>query len=77
MANGKIAAFPTLNELLEETSDVYLADLETIFQEHLKKFQLEMNRYTPENAELQKQSWVRNPFDLNVIQFGDDIPGFQ
>jgi hypothetical protein len=77
MANGKIAAFPTLSAMLEDTSDVSLAGLETIFQEHLKKLQLEMNRYIPENVELQKQSWVINPFYLNVTQFGDNIPRFQ
>jgi hypothetical protein len=77
MANGKTATFPTLNAMLEDTYDLSLAGPETIFQKHLKKLQLEMNRYIPENVELQEQTWVRNPFDLNVTQFGDDIPGFQ
>jgi hypothetical protein len=41
----------------------------------LDKLQLELDRYIPENVELSKYSWVRNPFEVHEV--GEDICGFQ
>ncbi|XP_064412969.1 zinc finger BED domain-containing protein 5-like [Latimeria chalumnae] len=77
MSKGKIAAFPGLNEFLEDAAEVSIKDLVEIFQEHLAKLQTEMDRYLPQNVDLQKHSWVRNPFDLDVHEVGNDVDGFQ
>jgi len=51
--------------------------LKLLFQEYLDKLQLELNRYIPENVELSKYSWVRNPFEVSFHEVGEDTCGFQ
>ncbi|KAL4126525.1 hypothetical protein QTP88_010746 [Uroleucon formosanum] len=38
---------------------------------------IELDRYIPENVELSKYSWVRNPFEISVHVVDEDICGFQ
>lgn len=77
LPRGLIASFPNLNKFLEDSTEILLHDLAPILNDHLEKLESEMNRYIPENVELSKYSWIRNPFDVDVDQFGVDIPGFQ
>lgn len=71
LSKNKIAHFPKLNQYLEDSSEISLCDLSLILEEYLTKLQTEMNRYIPENVEIRKHSWVRNPFDVDVEQFLD------
>ncbi|KAL4111928.1 hypothetical protein QTP88_015794 [Uroleucon formosanum] len=73
----KIATFPLLSEILEDSTKVTLNDLRLLLQEYLDKLQIELDRYIPENVELSKYSWVRNPFEISVHEVGEDICGFQ
>jgi len=43
----------------------------------LDKLQIELDRYIPENVELSKYSWVKNPFEISVHEVVEDICGFQ
>ncbi|KAG7159565.1 hypothetical protein Hamer_G004212 [Homarus americanus] len=36
-----------------------------------------MDKYFPENVDLEKHSWIRNVFNVNASEVGEDIPGFQ
>ena len=36
-----------------------------------------MDRYFPENVDLKKHRWIRDVFNVNVSEVGEDIPGFQ
>ncbi|KAF0717366.1 zinc finger BED domain-containing protein 5-like, partial [Aphis craccivora] len=64
-------------EVLEDSTKVTLDDLNLLLQQYLDKLQLELDRYIPENVELSKYSWVRNPFEVSVHEVGEDICGFQ
>ncbi|XP_076038362.1 zinc finger BED domain-containing protein 5-like isoform X1 [Oratosquilla oratoria] len=77
LAKGKIAAFPELSAMLEDSSDIFLPDIRNIVEDHLRNLQEEMDRYIPENVDLKKHSWIRNAFTVNVTEVGEDIPGFQ
>jgi hypothetical protein len=78
LTNGKTAAaFPELNALLEDCPEMSLTDLVNIFMYTQNKLEVEINRCMPENVELQKRSWVRNPIALDSTEYGDDIPVFQ
>ena len=77
MFQGKIATFPLLSEFLEDSTKVTLNDLKLLLQEYLDKLQIELDRFIPENVELSKYSWVRNPFEISVHEVGEDICGFQ
>jgi len=77
LSQGKIATFPLLSEVLEDSTKVTLDDLKLLLQEYLDKLQLELNRCIPENVELSKYSRVRNPFEVSVHEVGEDICGFQ
>lgn len=77
LSRGQIASFPTLNQFLEDSTEISIHTLAPVLTYHLKKLESEMNRYIPENVELSKFSWVRNPFDVDVEEFGEDIFRFQ
>lgn len=77
LSQGKIATFTLLSEFLEDSIKITLDDIKLLIQEYLNKLQLELDRYIPENVELSKYSWVKNPFEISVHQVGEDICGFQ
>lgn len=77
LSQGKIAAFPFVSEFFENSTKVTLEDLKFIFQDYLEKLQSKLDRYVPENVDLDKYSWVRNPFDVSVHEVGEDFYGFQ
>ena len=43
LATGKTAAFPELCAVLEDSSEIELADLKLFFQDHLQQLQDEMD----------------------------------
>ena len=63
--------------MLEDTLMIDFLVLETLFEEHLTNLQHEMTQDMPEINNLQNKSWIRNPFDVNVLEFGDDVIGFK
>ena len=57
LAKGKTAAFPPeLSAVLEDSSEISLVDIKSIFEGHLKNLQEEMDRYFLENVDLKKHS---------------------
>jgi hypothetical protein len=73
---GKIVTFCVLSEFLEDLTIITLDYLKQLLQEYLDKLQLELGRYIPENVELSKYSWVRNPFKISVHKVREDIYDF-
>ena len=69
----RIVSFKKLSVMLEDLSDIFLPDNRNIVED----LREEMDRYTLENLDLKKHSWIRNAFTVNIIEVGEDIPGFQ
>ena len=68
MEKGRIAAFPQLNLFLEEEEDLEINDLFSTFQEHLKGFLDQLNKYIPQHGYAKRFFWVRKPFDVSVSE---------
>ena len=68
LERGRIAAFPSLNENLEEWEDMDVGSLDEIkpvLVEHLENLITEFDHYIPDK-DLTTQHWVRNPFRAKV-----------
>lgn len=66
MEKGKIAAFPDLNLFFEqEEEELEKSSLLQIFQEHLKGFLLELERYITQHGYAKNFCWVRKPFEIS------------
>ena len=48
-----------------------------IFVHHLRHFENEMERYIPQNVHIEKYSWVRNPFEVDVMAVENHTVGLQ
>lgn len=57
--------------------NLYRNKLTFLLREYLEKLQFELDRYIPKNVELNKYSWVKNPFEITPHEDGDNIYGFQ
>lgn len=75
-----MAAFPTLNlflEVLNLNGNRIFVETMPIFLKHLTKLENEMERYIPQNVHIVKYSWVRNPFEVDVMGVENDTAGLQ
>lgn len=80
IAQCQLAAFPTLNLFLEDLNlngNRIFVETMPIFLEHLTKLENEMERYIPQNVHIVKYSWVRNPFEVDVMGVENDSAGLQ
>ena len=66
---GRLAVFPQLNWFLEEEEeDLEIKDLLSTFQDHLKGFLDQLNKYISQNGYAKRFFWVRKPFDVYVSE---------
>jgi hypothetical protein len=80
LERGRTASFPSLNEYLEEWEDDDgehgIDAIKPVLLEHLENLIAEFERYIPD-ADLASQHWIRNPFEADVADLSEDIPGLQ
>ena len=79
LERGQTAAFPFMNEYLEEwnqTDGSRFNVIKPILVEHLKNLITEFDRYIPD-INLETQLWVRNPFLAKVDNLSEDVAGLQ
>ena len=79
LERGRTAAFPSMNEYLEEWNQIAINRLDVIkpfLMEHLEKLITEFDRYIPDKN-LAFQLWVRNPFLAKADALSQDVTGLQ
>jgi len=79
LERGRTAAFPSLNEYLEEWEDDEIGALDAIkpiLVNHLENLITEFDRYIPDR-DLASQHWIRNPFQAKVDDLSEDVHGLQ
>ena len=79
LERGRKAAFPSMNEYLEEwnqTDSSRFDVIKPILVKHLEHLITEFHRYLPD-IHLEAQQWVRNPFLSKVDNLSEDVAGLQ
>ena len=79
LERGRTAAFPSLNEYLQEWEDDEIGALDAIkpiLVNHLENLIIEFNRYIPDR-DLASQHWIRNSFQAKVDDLSEDVHGLQ
>jgi len=79
LESGRTAAFPSMNEYLEERNQIAISRFDVIkhiLMEHLENLITEFNRYIPDRN-LASQLWVINPFLAKVDNLSEDVAGLQ
>ena len=79
LERGRTAAFPSMNEYLEEwnqTDSSRFDVIKPILVKHLEHLITEFDRYLPD-INLEAQQWVRNPFLSKVDNLSEDSAGLQ
>ena len=79
LERGRTAAFPSMNEYLEEwnqTDSSRFDVIKPILVEHLENLITEFDRYLPD-INLEAQQWVTNPFLSKVDNLSEDVAGLQ
>ena len=79
LERGRTAAFPSMNEYLEEWNQIAISRYDVIkpsLMEHLKNLITEFDRCIPDRN-LASQLWVRNPFLAKVDNLSEDVAGLQ
>lgn len=71
---GKFAAFPSVAEFLEMWEETSQNDAKIFIVPHLTELMAEFDRRIPEEH-IRTQSWVRNPFNINVEDLPESVPG--
>lgn len=77
---GRLASFASLNELVEnfkeEEENLELDELKAVVVDHLDALITDFDRYIPDQ-DIATSQWIRDPFNANVEDLSDDIPGLQ
>ncbi|XP_014664178.1 PREDICTED: protein FAM200A-like [Priapulus caudatus] len=76
LERGRVAAFPSLNAYLEEWEENGIDAIKPILVNHLDKLTTEFDRYIPDH-DLTHAGWIRDPFQANVDDLSEEIPGLQ
>ena len=79
LEHGQTAAFPSMNEYLEEwnqTDSSRFDVIKRILVEHLENLITEFDRYLPD-INLEAHLWVRNPFLAKADKLSEDVAGLQ
>ena len=79
LERGQTAAFPSMNEYLEEWNQIAISRLDIIkpiLMEHLENLITEFDRYIPDRNEA-SQWWVTNPFLAKVDNLSEDVAELQ
>ena len=79
LERGRTAAFPSMNEYLEEwnqTDSSRFDAIKPILVKQLENLIKEFDRYFPD-INLEAQLWVSNPFLAKVDNLSEDVAGLQ
>jgi len=70
------ASFPTLAQYMEDLEDYSFDEIKNTIMEHLSHLAVEFTHYIPDH-EITCQSWIRNPFNVDIHDVSNHVPGLQ